>query len=271
MNMSRLIRTTLMFVVILTLSACGSSEKRGWEPKAKNEGIVATANGTAPHVNQQLENIRKNAFSVIRTEMVIAGMSMDNPMIIRAFKNEMQLELWVKSSYHNRYELFKTYNICSKSGTLGPKLKEGDLQTPEGFYSVTKDRLNPNSRFFLSFNIGYPNEFDRAHDRTGSLLMIHGSCVSEGCLAMTDANIAEIYLIVEQNFKYGHKSIPIHIYPFRMTAENMKLRSLSRWYPFWLNLKQGYDYFEKYRTPPKVSVRNKRYVFSHPAEYALLQ
>ncbi len=243
----------LLSLVLIIASACTPEYQRH----------VYTGNSyNQAGVNKELEEIREKNFSVLRTEMVLKGLSMDNPMLIRAFKSEMKLELWVKSSYADQYDLFKTYDICSKSGTLGPKLKEGDLQTPEGFYSVTPDRLNPNSQYFLSFNIGYPNEYDRAHKRTGSLLMIHGSCVSEGCLAMTDRNIAEIYLIVEQNFKYGHKSIPIHIFPFRMTEENMRMRSLSQWYPFWRNLKEGYDYFERYYIPPEISVKNKRYAFN---------
>tara|TARA_R110001592_G_scaffold20926_9_gene84623 strand:+ start:9330 stop:10109 length:780 start_codon:yes stop_codon:yes gene_type:complete len=250
----------ICIAALILMTGCASQGERTQPPP---EG--------ASIVNAQLEEIREKNFSVLRTEMVVLGMSMDNPMLIRAFKNEMQLELWVKSSYHNQYELFKTYNICNKSGVLGPKLKEGDLQTPEGYYSVTQDRLNPNSNYFLSFNIGYPNAYDRAHKRTGSLLMIHGSCVSEGCLAMTDKSIAEIYLIVEQNFKYGHKSIPIEIFPFRMSKENMNLRRLSRWYPFWKNLKQGYDYFEYYHVPPEVSVHNQRYVFGRDVDYAAMQ
>ncbi|MCK5385308.1 MAG: murein L,D-transpeptidase [Alphaproteobacteria bacterium] len=221
--------------------------------------------------NKQLENIREKNFSVLRTEMVMRGMSMDNPMYIRAFKSEMKLELWIKNSYRNEFELFRSYDICNKSGTLGPKLKEGDLQTPEGFYDVTQSRLNPNSKYFLSFNIGYPNKYDRSNGRTGSALMIHGSCVSNGCLAMSNKNIAEIYLIVEQNFKYGHKSIPIHIFPFRMTEDNMAMRRYSRWYPFWKNLKYAYDYFEERHLPPQVSIRNKRYIVNNkPRQYTNL-
>lgn len=219
--------------------------------------------------NKQLEDIREKNFSVLRTEMVMRGMSMDNPMYIRAFKSEMKLELWVKNSYRDEFELFRSYDICSKSGTLGPKEKEGDLQTPEGFYDVTQERLNPNSKYFLSFNIGYPNEYDRAHRHTGSALMIHGSCVSNGCLAMTDKNIAEIYLIIEQNFKYGHQSVPVHIFPFRMTDNNMATRRYSNWYHFWQDLKYGYDYFEEHHVPPQVLVKNKRYIVnSSPIQYA---
>ncbi len=212
--------------------------------------------------NEKLNAIREHNFSTLRTDMVMNGMSMDNPMLIRVFKSEMKLELWVQSSYSDKYKLFKSYNICQKSGLLGPKQKEGDKQTPEGFYDVTPERLNPNSKYFLSFNIGFPNEYDRALGRTGSNLMIHGNCVSVGCLAMTDNNIAEIYLIIEQNFKYGHKSIPVHIYPFRMTQENMAMRKNYYWYPFWQNLKQGYDYFETYRTPAKAYTQNGYYVFN---------
>lgn len=248
--------TILLTLVLFFSTGCTPDSRRAGPPPIRGEKLQKKS------VNKQLESIREKNFSVLRTEMVIKGMSMDNPMLIRAFKSEMKLELWVKSSYSNQYDLFKTYNVCSKSGVLGPKLKEGDKQTPEGFYNVTKDRLNPNSQYFLSFNIGFPNTYDRSYGRTGSLLMIHGNCVSVGCLAMTDKSIGEIYLIVEQNFKYGHKSIPIHIYPFRMTQKNMKARSTSHWYPFWANLKEGYDHFERYRTPAHATAKNGRYVFN---------
>ncbi|PCJ02712.1 MAG: 2-dehydro-3-deoxyphosphooctonate aldolase [Alphaproteobacteria bacterium] len=250
--------TILLALVLFFSTGCTSRPRRIYIAPPPMNGQVQRQDT----VNKQLENLREKNFSVLRTEMVIKGMSMDNPMLLRAFKSEMKLELWVKSSYSNEYDLFKTYNVCSKSGVLGPKLKEGDKQTPEGFYNVTKDRLNPNSQYFLSFNIGFPNAYDRSLKRTGSLLMIHGNCVSVGCLAMTDKSIGEIYLIVEQNFKYGHKSIPIHIYPFRMTQDNMIARNTSHWYPFWENLKEGYDHFETYRTPAHATAKNGRYVFN---------
>ena len=244
---------------VIFLSACNETFSRAGPPPLRSNRYIND------EAESKLARIRDRNFSVIRTEMALKGLSMDSPMLIRAFKTEMKLELWVKSSYGPQYELFKSYNVCKKSGKLGPKLKEGDLQTPEGFYAVTEDALNPNSRFFLSFNIGYPNEFDRYHGRTGSLLMIHGDCVSEGCLAMTNKQIAEIYLIVEQNFKYGHKEVPIHIYPFRMTDANMRLRAVSKWYPFWQNLKEGYEMFEQDRIPPEVGVLDGEYVFNRGA------
>ena len=255
----------LLLIVGLTLvlmfaSACSPQTHRAAPPQFGADASYTYYDPENPTINRELEAIRDKNFSVLRTEMVMKGMSMDNPMLIRAFKSEMQLELWVQSSYSPEYKLFKTYNICKKSGRLGPKLKEGDKQTPEGFYAVTPYRLNPNSKYFLSFNIGYPNEYDKAHGRTGSHLMIHGECVSEGCLAMTNKNIGEIYLIVEQNFKYGHQEIPIHMYPFRMTEANLSAREDSYWYPFWRDMKKAYDYFERSRTPPDISVKNGRYV-----------
>ena len=259
----------LLSMVLMLSSGCTTTDGRNAAPPpGRFQSAAQKADFlTQQTINKKLKSIRDKNFSVLRTQMVLKGLSMNNPMFIRAFKSEMKLELWVQSSYSPQYKLFKTYNVCKKSGRLGPKIKEGDLQTPEGFYNVTQERLNPNSRFFLSFNIGYPNEYDRAHKRTGSLLMIHGNCVSEGCLAMTDKNIGEIYLIIESNFKYGHKSIPIEMYPFRMTDENMKMRSLSQWQPFWKNLKEGYDFFEQHYTPPEVSVKNGKYAFNQADYY----
>ncbi len=249
----------LLIMIMFVVSACTPQKYRHYYTKSQGSNISIT--------NEKLEDLREKNFSVLRTEMVMKGMSMDSPMLIRAFKSEMKLELWVKSSYSAEYGLFKSYDICQKSGVLGAKLKEGDKQTPEGFYDVKPHRLNPNSKYFLSFNIGFPNEYDKSLGRTGSHLMIHGNCVSEGCFAMTDEGIAEIYLIVEQNFKYGHKSIPIHIYPFRMSDENMAMRSGSHWYSFWQNLKQAYDYFETYRIPARASAHNGRYVFNQDEYY----
>lgn len=260
----------LLTIVLFFSAGCNNSHQyKRRIPPPQFEAPIADSDSILTHhkINKQLEVMRDKNLSVLRTEMVLRGMSMDNPMFIRAFKSEMHLELWIQNSYTKRYDLFRTYNVCKKSGGLGPKLQEGDRQTPEGFYNVTQDRLNPNSQYFLSFNIGFPNAFDRAHGRTGSLLMIHGGCASEGCLAMTDQQIGEIYMIIEHNFKYGHAEIPIHIYPFKMTKENMQYHKNSKWHPFWKNLKQGYDYFEQTRTPPQILVRGKQYVIQGKAYY----
>ena len=187
------------------------------------------------------------------------GGRVGDPIFIRIFKEEAELEIWMRED--GQYHLIQTYPICAFSGELGPKQKEGDRQSPEGFYYVTKSRLNPNSRFHLSFNLGYPNRYDRAHGRTGSFLMVHGDCVSIGCYAMTDSKIEEIYELVEQALMQGQKIVRVHAFPFRMTIENMQRHYGDTWYHFWENLKEGYDWFEEHSMPPNVSVKQKVYIF----------
>jgi len=180
---------------------------------------------------------------------------------IRIFKKTKELEVWLRDRDH--YRLFKTYKICTYgSKSLGPKLQEGDGMAPEGFYFVLPRQLNPYSKFHLSFNLGYPNRFDRIYGRTGSALMVHGNCVSIGCYAMTDQGIEEIYTLVDASLRKGQRFFRVHIFPFRMTVENMNQHKKSKWYPFWENLKEGYEFFEKNgHNPPNVKVKNKRYVF----------
>lgn len=187
------------------------------------------------------------------------GVMAGSPLFIRVFKKEEEMELWLHSPYG--YVPFKTYEICSWSGKLGPKLKTGDKQAPEGFYMVSASQMNPNSKYHLSFNLGYPNAYDRAHRRTGAHLMVHGGCSSAGCYAITDEQVQEIFSLARDSFKHGERQFPVHAFPFRMTKENMKAHKASKWYDFWVNLKQGYDHFERHRRPPIVGVKNKRYVF----------
>ena len=203
--------------------------------------------------------IEKNLFLKESLEQRLKTLSVNigNPVFIRIFKDEAILEVWIE--HEGEYKHLKDYRICAYSGYLGPKLKEGDRQAPEGFYKVGRHQLNPNSKYHLSFNLGYPNAYDRAHGRTGSFLMVHGNCVSIGCYAMTDEKIEEIYALVEGALKNGQKYVSVHAYPFRMTQENMNVYEGNRWYDFWINLKEGYDYFESERRPPKIKVENKRY------------
>ncbi len=180
-------------------------------------------------------------------------------VFIRILKEELELEVWLKRG--DRFVLFKTYHIKAMSGKLGPKLKEGDRQAPEGFYFVPPSRMNPNSKFHLSFNLGYPNKYDRTHGRTGSALMVHGNKVSIGCYAMGDKEIEEIYALCHLALKNGQRFFRVHVFPFRMTMEKLAKHRSSRWHTFWLNLKEGYEWFEKNRVPPNVEVRGGRYVF----------
>lgn len=193
----------------------------------------------------------------LEERLALLSAKVGDPVFIRIFKEESILEIWIRPG--KAYQHLKDYHICAYSGTLGPKLQEGDRQSPEGFYKVKKYQLNPNSKYHLSFNLGFPNAYDRAHERTGSFLMVHGNCVSEGCYAMTDEKIEEIYVLVEGALQKQQKYVPVHAFPFRMTETAMALYSESEWYDFWTNLKEGYDYFEAEKLPPHVKVEEKLY------------
>ena len=132
---------------------------------------------------------------------------------------------------------------------------------PEGFYVVPKGMMNPNSKYHLAFNIGYPNAYDRSLDRTGSAIMVHGSNVSIGCLAMTNEKIEEIYALCDKALDNGQPFFRVHIFPFRMTEERMAQAAGTQWEDFWKNLKEGYDLFENSRQPPDATVKGQRYVF----------
>jgi len=192
------------------------------------------------------------------------GMDKTSPLLVRVFKEEAELEVWKKDNT-GKFALLKTYPICRWSGQLGPKVREGDRQAPEGFYAITPSAMNPNSSFYLSFNLGYPNAFDRAHGRTGAHLMVHGDCSSRGCYSMTDEQIAEIFALGREAFFAGQRSFQVQAYPFRMTALNMARHRNNPHMAFWRNLKEGYDHFEVTRQEPKVSVCEKRYVFNAEA------
>ncbi len=188
------------------------------------------------------------------------GVAAGDPIFLRIFKREFELELWMMRD--GRFHRFATYPICKWSGTLGPKLKQGDRQAPEGFYTVDKTALNPNSAWHRSFNLGFPNAFDRAHGRTGSFLMVHGGCGSIGCYAMTNPVIDEIWHLVTSALGGRQARFQVQVFPFRMTERNLSRHAGSPLAPFWANLKTGYDLFEAGRIPPTVSVCDKRYAFS---------
>jgi murein L,D-transpeptidase YafK len=191
------------------------------------------------------------------------GSSPGEGTMIRIFKESSELEVW-KRTAAGGYKHFQTYEICAWSGELGPKVKEGDRQSPEGFYTITPALLNPNSNYYLSFNTGFPNKYDRAYGRTGSNLMVHGDCSSRGCYSMTDESIAEIYALIRESFAGGNASVQLQIFPFRMTPQNLAKHASSPHLAFWKDIKEGYDRFELTKTPPAWDVCNKEYVFDVP-------
>jgi murein L,D-transpeptidase YafK len=200
---------------------------------------------------------------------------------VRIFKKEGVLELWMKRA-DNNYALYKSYPVCKWSGQLGPKTRQADYQSPEGFYSVSARQLNPNSHYHLAFDLGYPNAYDRRQGATGSAVMVHGDCKSVGCFAMTNAGIDEIYGIVEAALRNGQHEVPVHIFPFRLTEEAIARESAPKaqfmaflstpsqppqrdWSGFWRNLKQGYDLFERSHVPPVAFACGDRYEFGGAA------
>ena len=231
-----------MAAAVLTLAACQD----------------ATIADLAPKTEKRLSD------STLKI-MKIKGMTTTSPIMLRIFKEEGVLEVW-KQKDNGRYDLVTHYEICKWSGKLGPKYTEGDRQAPEGFYSIKPWQMNPKSSYHLAFNIGYPNAFDRVHNRGGTNLMVHGACSSSGCYSMTDPQIEQIYAFARDAFKGGQQEFQVQAFPFRMTAENMARYKDDPNYPFWKNIKEGYDYFEITKVPPKVDVCEKKYVFNQVSD-----
>jgi murein L,D-transpeptidase YafK len=234
---SRIVGVVAVLVAAFMLSACG-----GILPKT-----------SSMRAQQPLKQTTINRLGEI-------GSTPGAPMMIRIFKQTNEFEVWKKTSA-GPFKLFQTYQICAYSGTFGPKIKEGDRQAPEGFYNITPGLMNPNSNYYLAFNTGFPNKFDRAWGRTGANLMVHGDCSSSGCYSMTDEGIAEIYALARESFAGGNPVVQMQVFPFRMTPKNLAMMSSNPNLPFWMDIKEGYDRFELTHTPPKWDVCDKKYVF----------
>jgi len=228
---------------------------------------VAMMAMTSVSAGQDIPSSARSREAVARVQSKItralsgSGFKWGSPIFIRIFKQTKELEIWLKD--REKFRLFNTYRICSYGWRgLGPKTRQGDGRAPEGFYYVLPRQMNPLTKYHLSFNLGYPNVYDRVHGRTGSALMVHGSCVSIGCFAMTDKGIEEIYALADAAFRHGQRFFRVHIFPYRMTEISMSAYRYSKWYRFWQNLKEGYDFFENNgHNPPNVEVENSRYIF----------
>ena len=237
MPFSRLLGIAAVLLTALALSACG-----GILPKT-----------SSMRAQQALKQTTINRLHEIGSDPAQA-------MMIRVFKQTNEFEVWKKTNT-GAFKLFQTYQICAYSGTFGPKIKEGDRQAPEGFYNITPGLMNPNSNYYLAFNTGFPNKFDRAWGRTGLNLMVHGDCSSSGCYSMTDEGIAEIYALARESFAGGNPVVQMQIFPFRMTPKNLAQMSTNPNLPFWMDIKEGYDRFELTKMPPTWDVCDKKYVF----------
>lgn len=229
---------------------------------------LAACQGSADEILALREHapLPKDALSIMRAK----GMTPSSPIMMRIFKEENVLEVW-KQQDTGRFELVKSYEICKYSGEKGPKYKEGDRQAPEGFYYVGRSQMNPRSSYHLSFNLGFPNPYDRAHGRTGTHLMVHGDCSSAGCYAMTDEGVSEIYAFAREALNGGKQTqFLVKAYPFRMTAENMARHHDHKHFDYWTMIKEGYDHFELTKQPPKVDACEKRYVFNQYSEHRFI-
>ena len=218
---------------------------------------------TTPRANR----LMTKAKSKIVNELAAKGFQLGQPVFMRIFKMPGELEVWVEKD--GEFELFKTYPICDYSGYPGPKLYEGDWQSPEGFYTVTARQMNPNSMYHLSFNVGYPNAFDKERKRTGSSIMVHGDCSSRGCFAMGDSRMEEIYLLAHSALSKSQKNFSLHIFPFRMTARNMSKFSSSPWIGFWKNLQEGYNAFEMNHQVPMITADQGKYMVNEQMKLAM--
>jgi murein L,D-transpeptidase YafK len=194
-------------------------------------------------------------------EMKGKGMTRSSPILVRVYKQESELEIWKKTS-SGHFALLKTYPVCRWSGQLGPKNNEGDRQVPEGFYSISAGQLNPSSNYYLSFDVGYPNAYDRQFGRSGGDIMVHGSCSSRGCFAMTDQEMGEIYAVAREALQAGQGSFQLQSYPFRMTAQNLARNRRNPNIGFWKDLKKGSDNFEVTKQPVEVASCGNHYVFN---------
>jgi murein L,D-transpeptidase YafK len=217
--------------------------------------IALAGCGSAPELIPAEQPLPKETLDLIGKKGMQPGM----PIFVRIFKEESELEVW-KAREDGRFYHFKTYPICNWSGEIGPKLKKGDKQAPEGFYAVGPKQMKPDSNYHVAFNLGFPNAYDRSHDRTGEYLMIHGKCKSAGCYAMTDALAEEIYALARDAFRNGQTAFEVHAFPFRMTDEKLARFKGQKNYPFWAMIKPGYDFFETYRVPPTIAVCERKYV-----------
>ncbi len=221
-----------------------------------------------PFVREQLKYGRvrgARAATEARVERMFADKGIDFPaaeLYLRVFKLDRKLELWVRAPEKDKFELLKTYEICALAGIVGPKSKQGDMQVPEGFYYI--DLFNPVSSYHLSMRINYPNKRDRMANtrkwKLGGNIFIHGGCKSEGCLAITNDGIEELYWIAVNAKAYGQDRIPVHIFPTRLENEKQMKQIRKTYRPppdilaFWDELKPGYEYFQKHRRMPDVVI-----------------
>lgn len=255
--MPRALRRTLPIVVLLAATWAAAT---AWRSTGRTIVDLAAAVPATQRADAAADRVRP----ALERDLAAAGLAFGAPVFVRIFKAEHELELWLARD-DGTFALFRTWPIRRWSGDLGPKLRQGDGQAPEGFYRVAARQLNPYSRYHLAFNLGYPNAYDRAHARTGDFLMVHGSCVSIGCYAMGDDAIEQIYTLVAAALVRGQPAFDVHAFPFRFDGVDDARFGHTRWGAFWRELSAGWFAFERTRVPPRVDVVGGRYVVADVA------
>ena len=218
-------------------------------------GAAATA---AADVRQRFTRTFKTA--QLPGDLAAIGARLGAPMLLRVFKQEREVEVWVQPEDQQTFVLFRIFPICFYSGKLGPKVKEGDMQSPEGFYFVGPAQMRAKSQYHRAIDFAFPNDYDAAQGYTGTELLIHGNCVSSGCYAMTDPFVEQLYELGSATAATAAQGFWIHAFPFHMTAEALAGQQDSPWLGFWQQLKAGYDAFETSRIPPHIRVEGGHYV-----------
>ena len=229
---------------------------------------LASVLGAAPALGQSTavaSDVRQRFTRTFETaqlpgDLAAIGARLGAPMLLRVFKQEREVEVWVQPEDQQTFVLFRIFPICFYSGKLGPKVKEGDMQSPEGFYFVGPAQMRAKSQYHRAIDFAFPNDYDAAQGYTGTELLIHGNCVSSGCYAMTDPFVEQLYELGSATAATAAQGFWIHAFPFHMTAEALAGQQDSPWHGFWAQLKAGYDAFESRRVPPHISVESGRYV-----------
>jgi len=219
--------------------------------------------GSGPPATPRSRAIVEEAIVRLGGELASAGLEPGDPLFLRAFKEESELEIWMKPASEPHYLLFKVHRLVAAAGRSGPKLREGDGQAPEGFYTFGPEALRPETRHHLGIDLGFPNAYDRQRGRTGSDLLIHGGSLAGGSYALPPAAMDEVYALADAAFRAGEEEVAVHLFPFRLVDARMDKvwSNPSRWTEEWVNLKEGYDFFENVRLPPRIGLDGDRYEF----------
>ncbi len=252
----KVVGLALALGLIATLSSC---------TQGLDSGAIRTTDNNGPDRAQVAVARHRQA---VERMFARKGVDFSQPVMMRAIKDENVIELWAKDKRRSTYKLVKKYDVCTYSGALGPKTRSGDLQTPEGFYEVRAHNMKPQSQFHMSFNLGFPNAHDRARGWSGSNLMVHGDCTSEGCFAMRDDPMEEIYTVATLNFEAGNGLFYFHSFPFRMSDTALAAHEGHQWYDFWASLQPGYEIFDRKRLVPLITAQAGRYSAHLPSDPA---